>query len=71
MKLQGEERSGIIIHRRKIYKDSEGCLLTGESGYFNRSTKEYEVSGTVNKLNELNSFLNNYGGNGITINITL
>ena len=66
-----EGRSGIIIHTGNSYKDSEGCLLTGESGYWDPSTKEYKVSGSNNKLRDLNDLLNTYGDNGITINITI
>ena len=67
-----EGRSEIIIHNGNTYKNSEGCLLTGESGHFNPSTKEYEVSGSNDKLEQLNNLLNNYGGDGrITISITL
>lgn len=66
-----EGRTNIIIHDGVTYKNTTGCLITGKSGRFNPSTKEYEVSGDDDMLRELNSFLNNYGGNGITISITL
>lgn len=66
-----EGRSGIKIHIGNTNIDTTGCFLPGTSGALNPSSGEYEVSDSGKKLKELNNFLDQYGKDGITINVSL
>lgn len=65
-----EGRSAIKIHAGNNGDDTEGCLLLGTSGTYNSENGESMVFGSRDKLNELTNFLNEYGNNGITIQIS-
>ena len=63
-------RSGIAIHTGNYGKDTEGCLLPGESYSYDKMTETYNVWNSKKKTKELFNFFDNYGQNGIKINIT-
>ena len=61
-------RSGIAIHTGNYGKDTEGCLLPGESYSYDKMTETYNVWNSKKKTKELFNFFDNYGQNGIKIN---
>lgn len=60
-------RSQIKIHAGNFHEDTTGCLLPGTNTAISGS--DYEVYSSRAKLTELTNFLNNYGNDGIQINI--
>ena len=63
-------RSGIAIHIGNYGKDTEGCFLPGNKVNYDSITNKFSVSNSTKKTEELFDFFNNYGQNGIEINIT-
>ena len=62
-------RSGIAIHTGNYGKDTEGCFLPGENYSYDKKTETYNVWESKNKAKELFDFFDNYGDNGIKINV--
>lgn len=62
-------RTGIAIHGGVSGDNTEGCLIPGEVFYFDKKVNEYKIKGSKNKKEELFKFFNNYGQNGIIINV--
>ena len=63
-----EGRSHIMIHAGNYGSETEGCLMPGVTG--NSGIDDYTVSQSKAKLQELTEFLDKYGDDGITINIS-
>ena len=65
-------RNGIKLHVGNDGEDTSGCLLFGTGYSYNEETNEYEVSGSTNKMNEFNDFMDRYSSSGkATINISM
>ncbi len=62
-------RTGIAIHRGTSGENTEGCLMPGTEFYYDRIINDYKLKGSRNKEKELFDFFDNYGQNGIRINI--
>ena len=62
-------RSGIAIHTGNYGKDTKGCFLPGDSYSFDEMTETYNVWNSKKKTKELFDFFDNYGKNGIKINV--
>ena len=62
-------RSFVAIHKGNRWNDTTGCLLPGETYSYDKSTDTYNVSISTKKTNELFDFFNQYGENGIKINV--
>lgn len=68
--------TNIIIWLRKYQnqfifgKDTKGCFLPGDSYSFDEMTETYNVWNSKKKTKELFDFFDNYGKNGIKINVT-
>ena len=62
-------RSGIAIHAGNYGKDTEGCFLPGENYSYDKETETYNVWESKKKAKELFDFFDNYGHNGIKINV--
>ena len=62
-------RSGIAIHTGNYGKDTEGCFLPGENYSYDKETGTYHVWNSKKKAKELFDFFDNYGLNGIKINV--
>ena len=62
-------RSFIAIHIGNYGKDTEGCFLPGKELHHDPSTDKYSVSHSTVKTKELFDFFENYGQNGIKINV--
>ena len=62
-------RSGIAIHTDNYGKDTEGCFLPGENYSYDKETGTYNVWNSKKKAKELFDFFDNYGHNGIKINV--
>ena len=63
-------RSYIKIHNGSTGEHTSGCMLPGTTYAFDPKTGEYSVHKSREKLNELRDFLNQFGGGGISINIS-
>ena len=61
-------RSGIAIHGGKSGENTTGCFIPGKSFEFNEQELDYRIN-SVEKKRELFKFIENYGGNGIKINV--
>ena len=62
-------RSGIAIHTGNYGKDTEGCFLPGENYSYDKETETYNVWESKKKAKELFDFFDNYGHNGIKLNV--
>ena len=62
-------RSGIAIHSGNYGKDTEGCFLPGDNYSYDKVTGTYSVWNSKKKTKELFDFFDNYGHNGIKINV--
>lgn len=62
-------RSGIAIHTGNYGKDTKGCFLPGENYSYDKETETYNVWESKKKAKELFDFFDNYGHNGIKINV--
>ncbi len=62
-------RSFVAIHKGNRWNDTTGCLLPGDTYSYDESTDTYKVSTSTQKTNKLFDFFNQYGENGIKINI--
>lgn len=62
-------RNGIAIHSGNYGKDTEGCFLPGENYSYDKVTESYNVWNSKKKTKELFDFFDNYGYNGIKINV--
>ena len=62
-------RSGIAIHSGNYGKDTEGCFLPGDNYSYDKVTETYSVWNSKKKTKELFDFFDNYGHNGIKINV--
>lgn len=62
-------RSGIAIHAGNYGKDTEGCFLPGENYSYDNTAETYNVWNSKKKTKELFDFFDNYGHNGIKINV--
>ena len=61
-------RSGIAIHGGKSGENTTGCFIPGNSFEFNEQELDYRIN-SVEKKRELFKFIENYGENGIKINV--
>lgn len=62
-------RSFVAIHVGNDWEDTTGCFLPGEICSFDSITNTYNVSKSTKKTKELFDFFDNYGRNGIKINV--
>ncbi len=62
-------RCFVAFHKGNRWNDTTGCLLPGETYSYDDSTDTYNVLTSTKKTNELFNFFNQYGENGIKINI--
>ncbi len=62
-------RTGIAIHRGTNGKDTTGCLLPGSGVYHDKNSDDYRLTGSQKKEEELFKFFDEYGKDGIVINI--
>lgn len=62
-------RTGIAIHRGTSGKDTSGCLIPGSGFYHDKNSDDYRLTGSRKKEEELFKFFDEYGKNGIVINI--
>lgn len=62
-------RSGIAIHTGNHGKDTKGCFLPGENYSYDKTAETYNVWNSTKKTKELFDFFDNYGQNGIKINV--
>ena len=65
-----EGRSYIMIHAGNNGSDTLGCLMPGVTGSYHSGIDDYTVSQSKVKLQELTEFLDKYGDDGITIDIS-
>ena len=61
-------RSGIAIHGGKTGKNTTGCFIPGDSFEPNKEKSDYIINNNQKK-EELFRFFNDYGHNGIKINV--
>lgn len=66
-----EGRFGIKIHAGNTGDDTNGCLMPGVTGTYDSGIDDYTVSNSKVKLKELTDFLDKYGRDGITMNISV
>ena len=64
-------RTGIAIHRGTNGNDTAGCLMPGCNFCHDKNSDDYRLTDSRKKEKELFKFFDEYGGNGITINIGL
>lgn len=62
-------RSGIAIHTGNYGDDTKGCFLPGENYSYDKTSGTYNVWISKKKTKELFDFFDNYGRNGIKINV--
>ena len=63
-------RYGVAIHGGNKYSDGDGCLLTGTSYSYNKTSDAYEVAYSQDMLKKLEGMFSTYGKGNITITIT-
>lgn len=63
-------RYGIAIHAGNKYSDGEGCLLTGTSYFYDKTSDAYKVADSRDMLAKLEGMFSTYGKGNITITIT-
>lgn len=61
-------RSGIAIHGGRTGEHTTGCFIPGDSFEFDTQKQDYIIN-NVEKKQKLFDFFNNYGRNGIVINV--
>ena len=61
-------RSGIAIHGGRDGRNTTGCFIPGNSISSNKEKNDYTIS-DQGKKEELFKFFNQYGENGIKINV--
>ena len=61
-------RNGIAIHGGRNGENTTGCFIPGNSISHNKEKTDYFISDN-GKKNELFRFFNNYGQDGIIINV--
>ena len=61
-------RSGIAIHGGRTGEHTTGCLIPGDSFEFDAQRQDYIIN-NKEKKQKLFDFFNNYGRNGIIINV--
>ena len=62
------DRNGIAIHGGRNGENTTGCFIPGDSISPNKGNTDYFISDN-GKKNELFRFFNNYGQDGIKINV--
>ena len=62
-------RSGIAIHGGRNGDNTSGCLLPGDTLEYKEDIQDYTIKNSTLKKNELFNFFNQYGKQGIKINI--
>ncbi len=61
-------RSGIAIHGGRTGEHTTGCFIPGDSFEFDEKNQDYVIN-NKEKKQKLFDFFNNYGRNGIKINV--
>ena len=61
-------RSGIAIHGGRTGEHTTGCFIPGDSFEFDEKNQDYVIN-NKEKKQKLFVFFNNYGRNGIKINV--
>ena len=64
------DRSGIAIQSGNYERDTAGCFLPGDNYSYDTTTGTYNVWNSKKKTKELFDFFENYGRNGIKINVS-
>ncbi len=62
-------RSGIAIHGGRNGDNTSGCLLPGDTLEYKEDIQDYTIKNSTLKKNELFNFFDQYGKQGIKINI--